>query len=138
MLTVSILVFDIPFITFPFLSVFKFSSGFVESSHVANSYWLLPAINLPSICLNFLNSSSFQLSNLIESHSNPEHNITNIILVDASESLNGSRVEAYAKGDIRLYVICLIFAKRFIESYKNTVTITLSSLLIRTRNFCCL
>ena len=29
--------------------------------------------------------------------SNPEHNITNIILVDASESLNGSRVEAYAK-----------------------------------------
>ena len=41
---------------------------------------------------------------------NLEHNITNIILVDASESLNGSRVEAYAKGDIRLYVICLIFA----------------------------
>jgi len=39
-----------------------------------------------------------------------EHNITNIILVDASESLNGSRVEAYAKGNIRLYVICLIFA----------------------------
>jgi hypothetical protein len=36
-----------------------------------------------------------------------EHNITNIILVDASEDLNGSRVEAYAKGDIRLDVICL-------------------------------
>ena len=33
--------------------------------------------------------------------SNSEHNITNIILVDASESLNGSRVEAYAKRDIR-------------------------------------
>ena len=31
---------------------------------------------------------------------NLEHNITNIILVDASESLNGSRVAAYAKGDI--------------------------------------
>ena len=43
-------------------------------------------------------------------HSNLEHNITNIILVDASESLNGSRVEAYAKGDIRQDVICLIFA----------------------------
>jgi len=41
---------------------------------------------------------------------NLEHNITNIILVDASESLNGSRVEAYAKWNIRLYVICLIFA----------------------------
>jgi hypothetical protein len=41
---------------------------------------------------------------------NLEHNITNIILVDARESLNGSRVEAYAKGDIRLTVICLIFA----------------------------
>jgi len=27
-----------------------------------------------------------------------------------SESLNGSRVEAYAKGYIRLNVICLIFA----------------------------
>ena len=40
----------------------------------------------------------------------PQHNITNIILVDASESLNGSRVEAYAKGDIRQDVICLIFA----------------------------
>ena len=40
----------------------------------------------------------------------PEHNITNIILVDASEGLNGSRAEAYAKGDIRLDVICLIFA----------------------------
>ena len=73
---------------------------------MANSYWLLPAINLPYICLNFLNSSSSQLSNLIQSHSNLEHNITNIILVDASESLNGSRVEAYAKGDIRLDVIC--------------------------------
>jgi hypothetical protein len=43
-------------------------------------------------------------------HSNLEHNITNIILVDASEGLNGSRAEAYAKGDIRLDVICLIFA----------------------------
>ena len=42
--------------------------------------------------------------------SNLKHNITNIILVDASEGLNGSRVEAYAKGDIRLDVICLIFA----------------------------
>ena len=42
--------------------------------------------------------------------SNLEHNITNIILVDASESLNGSRVEAYARGDIRRDVICLIFA----------------------------
>ena len=41
---------------------------------------------------------------------NLEHNITNIILVDASESLNGSRVEAYAKEDIRIDVICLIFA----------------------------
>jgi hypothetical protein len=30
-----------------------------------------------------------------------ENNIANIILVDASESLNESRVEAYAKGDIR-------------------------------------
>jgi hypothetical protein len=39
-----------------------------------------------------------------------ENNITNIILVDASESLNESRVEAYAKGDIRQDVICLIFA----------------------------
>jgi hypothetical protein len=39
-----------------------------------------------------------------------EHNITNIILVDASESLNGSRVEAYAKEDIRPDMICLIFA----------------------------
>jgi hypothetical protein len=39
-----------------------------------------------------------------------EHNITNIILVDASEGLNGSRVEAHAKGDIRVNVICLIFA----------------------------
>ena len=39
-----------------------------------------------------------------------QHNITNIILVDASESLNGSGVEAYAKGDIRLDVIFLIFA----------------------------
>ena len=38
-----------------------------------------------------------------------EHDITNIILVDASESLNGGRVEAYAEGDIRLDVICLIF-----------------------------
>ena len=37
-------------------------------------------------------------------------NITNRILVDVSESLNGSGVEAYAKGDIRLDVICLIFA----------------------------
>ena len=46
----------------------------------------------------------------IQSHSNLEHNITNIILVDASESLNGSRVEAYARGYIRLNVICLIFA----------------------------
>ncbi len=42
--------------------------------------------------------------------SNLEHNITNIILVDASEGLDGSRVEAYAKGDIRQDVICLIFA----------------------------
>ena len=42
--------------------------------------------------------------------SNLEHSITNIILVDASESLNGSRVEAYAKEDIRQDVICLIFA----------------------------
>jgi hypothetical protein len=42
--------------------------------------------------------------------SNLEHNITNIILVDASGSLNGSRVEAYAKRDIRTGVICLIFA----------------------------
>ena len=41
---------------------------------------------------------------------NLEHNIKNIILVDASENLNGSRVEAYAKGDIRLDVICFIFA----------------------------
>ena len=32
------------------------------------------------------------------------------LLVDASEILNGSRVEAYAKGDIRQDVICLIFA----------------------------
>ena len=39
-----------------------------------------------------------------------EHNITNIILVDVSESLNGSRAEAYANGDISLDVICLIFA----------------------------
>ena len=39
-----------------------------------------------------------------------KHNITNIILVDASESLNGRGVEAYAKGDIRLDVACLIFA----------------------------
>ena len=46
----------------------------------------------------------------MSAHANLEHNITNIILVDASESLNGSRVEAYAKGDIRLDVICLIFA----------------------------
>ncbi len=38
------------------------------------------------------------------------HHITNIILVDAIEGLNGSRVEAYAKVDIRLDVICLIFA----------------------------
>ena len=41
---------------------------------------------------------------------NLEHNITNIILVDASEGLNGSGAEAYAKGDIRVNVICLIFA----------------------------
>ena len=40
---------------------------------------------------------------------NLEHNITNIILGDASESLNGSRVEAYAKVNIRQDVICLIF-----------------------------
>ena len=46
----------------------------------------------------------------LHNHSNLKHNITNIILVDASESLNGSRVEAYAKGDIKLDVICLIFA----------------------------
>jgi hypothetical protein len=67
-----------------------------------------------------------------------EHNITNIILVDASESLNGSRVGAYAEGDIRQDVISLIFVKSFIKSYKNTVTITLLCLLIGTRNFCCL
>jgi hypothetical protein len=30
-----------------------------------------------------------------------EHNITNIILVDASETLNGSRIEAYAEGYIK-------------------------------------
>jgi len=42
--------------------------------------------------------------------SNLEHNITNIILVDASGSLNGSRVEAYASEDIGLDVICFIFA----------------------------
>ena len=41
----------------------------------------------------------------IQYHSNLERNITNIILVDASESLNGSRVEAYAKRDIRMNVI---------------------------------
>ena len=46
----------------------------------------------------------------MSAHTNLEHNITNIILVDASESLNGSGVEAYAKGDIRQDVICLIFA----------------------------
>jgi hypothetical protein len=40
-----------------------------------------------------------------------EHNITNIILVDASESLNGEKLEAYAKGDIRQDVIYLIFAQ---------------------------
>ena len=38
---------------------------------------------------------------LMSAHTKLEHNITNIILVDASESLNGSRVEAYAKGNIR-------------------------------------
>ena len=48
-----------------------------------------------------------------------EHNITNIILVDASESLNGSRVEAYAKGDIRLDVICLIFAQVLLKDVNN-------------------
>ena len=47
---------------------------------------------------------------LVSAHTNLEHNITNIILVDARESLNRSRVEAYAKGDIRLDVLCLIFA----------------------------
>ena len=36
-----------------------------------------------------------------------ENNIANIILVDASESLNESRVEAYAKGDIRRWEVQL-------------------------------
>ena len=59
---------------------------------------------------NIIIRSRIAISTEYLSHSNLEHNITNIILVDASESLNGSRVEAYAKWNIRLYVICLIFA----------------------------
>ena len=34
---------------------------------------------------------SLLLSRFIQNHSNLEHNIINIILVDASESINGSR-----------------------------------------------
>jgi hypothetical protein len=59
---------------------------------------------------NIIIRSGIGISTEYLSHSNLEHNITNIILVDARESLNGSGVEAYAKGDIRQDVICLIFA----------------------------